>query len=118
MSERDSLVFLEHILENIKKIESFSKNISKETLSKNELKQYAIMRAIEIIGEAVKNIPVETKYKYPSISWKDIVGTRDIMIHHYFGVDLDIVWDIIKKDLPKLKQDIKKIVKELKENKN
>jgi uncharacterized protein with HEPN domain len=111
MSDKDPLIFLKHILENISKIESFSKNIvKKEELSKNELKKYAIIRAIEVIGESVKNLPSSLKDKYPDVSWKEIVGTRDILIHQYFGVDLNIVWDIIKKDLPELKEKIKKIL--------
>lgn len=110
--KKDPLIFLEHILESISKIEAFSKNISKETLSKNELKQYAIIRAIEVIGEAVKNLPDSLKNKYSNVPWKEIIGTRDKMIHHYFGVDLDIVWDIVKKDLPKLKKEIKRIFEE------
>ena len=106
-------IFILHILENIEKIESFSKNMSKENLGKDEQKQYAIIRAIEIIGEAAKNLPVSFKNKYSNIPWKEIIGTRDKIIHHYFGIDLNIVWDIIKKDLPDLKGKIKKILEEL-----
>lgn len=76
----------------------------------NEMKQYAIVRAIEIIGEAVKNLPSSFKSKHPSISWKEIIGTRDKIIHHYFGVDLDIIWDIVNKDIPDLKKKILKIM--------
>ncbi len=112
MSNENSLVFIEHILENIKNIEGFSQKLTKGELSKNKLKQYAIVRAIEIIGEAAKNLPVSLKEKYPGISWKEIVGTRDKIIHHYFGIDFDIVWNIIKKDIPELKKKIQKILKE------
>jgi len=109
--KKDPLIFIKHILESICKIEAFSKNLSKKTLSKNELKQYAIIRAIEVIGESVKNLPDSLKNKYPNVPWKEIAGTRDKMIHHYFGVDLNIVWDIISKEIPKLKEDIKDILK-------
>ena len=109
--KKDPLIFIKHILESIDKIEAFSKNLSKKTLSKNELKQYAIIRAIEVIGESVKNLPDSLKNKYPNVPWKEIAGTRDKMIHHYFGVDLNIVWDIISKEIPKLKEDIKDILK-------
>lgn len=107
------LIFIEHILESINKIESFSSGISKEELSNNELKQYAIIRAIEVIGEACRNLPESLKKEYSFVSWKDIIGTRDKMIHHYFGVDLNIVWDIIKKHTPTLKEQIIKIKKDL-----
>lgn len=110
--KKDPSIFLEHILGSIEKIEAFSKNLSKEDLSKSELNQYAIIRAIEVIGEAAKNLPDSLKNKYSHIPWKEIVGTRDKIIHHYFGVDLDVIWDIIKGDLPKLKKEIKKILEE------
>jgi len=110
---KESLVFLKHILENIKDIESFSKGLTKEKFLNNKLKQNAIIRSIEIIGEAVRNLPMNLRSEYPEVSWKDIVGTRDIMIHRYFGVDLIVVWDIVKKDLPKLKKNIKKVIEDL-----
>ncbi len=109
MSDKDVLVFVNHILENIKKIEVFSDSLTKERFLKDDLRQYALIRAIEVIGEAVKNIPISIKNKYPLTSWKDIVGTRDVLIHHYFGVDLNIIWDIVKHEIPKLKQQIIKI---------
>src|SRR3989338_10840623 len=111
--KKNSVVFLQHILDNIQKVESFSKNISRQELTKNLQKQYAIVRAIEIIGEAARNIPADVKKRYPEVSWNEIVGTRDVLIHHYFGVDLNIVWDIIKKNLPVLKEQIKKIKSDL-----
>lgn len=109
MTEKEPAVFIRHILENIEKIEMFSKGISKEGLKNDELRKYAIVRAIEVIGEAVKNLPEEFKEKHKDIPWKEIIGTRDIMIHKYFGVDLDIVWDIIENNLPDLKKKLKKI---------
>ena len=104
---------IEHILDSIAAIESFSKNMKKEKLISSRLKQSAIVREIEIIGEAVKNISKNLKNKHPEIEWKEIVGTRDKMIHHYFGVDLNIIWNIIKINIPDLKEKIAKIKKEL-----
>lgn len=113
MNEKNNLIFIEHILESIEAIINFSKAMDKEELTSNRLKQSAIVREIEIIGEAVKNISKDLKNKHKEIEWKDIVGTRDKMIHHYFGVDLDIIWGIIKLDLPDLKEKILKIKKGL-----
>jgi len=113
MNEKNDLAFIEHILESINAILEFSKGINKEELISNRLKQSAIVREIEIIGEAVKNISKNLKDKHKEIGWREIVGTRDKMIHHYFGVDLDIILEIIKKDIPDLRKKIFKIKKEL-----
>jgi len=104
MNSKDDLVFVEHILDSIRAIENFSRNLSKEELTSNRLKQSAIVREIEVIGEAVKNMSKNLKERYSEVKWRDIAGTRDKMIHHYFGVDLNIVWDIINKDLKVLKK--------------
>lgn len=108
--KKDDSVFLKHILDNIEKIENFSKKISKKDFYGNELKQYAIIRAIEVIGEAVKNLSTEFKKENKGIPWKEIAGARDKIIHHYFGIDLDIIWDIVKINLPHLKEKIKHLI--------
>ncbi len=113
MTKKGDLIFIEHILESIKAIGDFSKGLTKEKLISSRLKQSALVREIEVIGEAVKNISQSTKNKYSKILWKEIAGTRDKMIHHYFGVDLDIVLGIIKNDIPVLKKQILKIKEEL-----
>jgi len=104
--KRDIGLFIEDILNSIKNIGEFSKNLDKDKFSKNNLRQSAIIRQLEIIGEAVKNIPNSFREKYPKIAWKDIAGLRDILSHAYFGVNLDRVWKIIESDLPKLKEEI------------
>ena len=109
MTEKDALIFLEHILESIKDIESFICDVSKEELGKNREKLNAIVRSVEIIGEAAKNIPGSFKKEHPRVAWKEIVGARDVLIHHYFGIDLNILWEVIKKDIPILKKQILKI---------
>ena len=108
--KKEPLIFIKHILQNIEDIETFSKGLSKGNLERDILKQKAIIRSVEIIGEAVRNLPDSFKKKHSEIPWRDIIGTRDKMIHHYFGVDLDIVWNIIKKDIPELKNNIKDIL--------
>lgn len=109
--EKDSLIFIKHILENIEDIEKFSEDLGENEFRKDVLKQKAIIHSIEIIGEAAKNIPNSFKEKYSKISWKDITGTRDKLIHHYFGVDLNSVWKVVKEDIPELKIQIQSILK-------
>ncbi len=111
--KREIGLFIQDILENIIDIESFSKGLSKEKIIEDKLKQKAIIRSLEIIGGAVKNIPNSFRKKYPNVEWSKIAGMRDIIIHGYFRVDLDSVWNVIKRDLPKLKKQIEKIKKEL-----
>jgi len=113
--KKNSIIFVGHILENIENVESFSSGLSKKDLLNNLEKQYAIVRGVEIIGEAVKNIPSLFKEKYPSVKWSEIAGTRDKLIHHYFGVDLNLLWDIIKDELPVLKKQIQEILEKEKQ---
>ena len=107
--KKDDLVFIEHILDSINAIEEFSKNLTRRELENNRLKRSAIVREIEIIGEAAKNISNNFKNDYNEIPWREIIGTRDKVIHHYFGVDLEIVWRIITIFLPDLKKKLEKI---------
>ena len=113
MNKKDDLVYIRHILESIDAIEEFSKGLNKEDLVSSRLKQSAIVREIEVIGEATKNISSGLKNKNSDIEWKAIAGTRDKMIHHYFGVDLDIVFSIAKKEIPILKKQMIRIGKDL-----
>ena len=73
------------------------------------MKQKGIIRSIEIIGEAVKNLPIDFTIKYPFVEWSKIAGTRDKMIHNYFGIDIELIWDMVKNDVPNLEKDIKEI---------
>jgi len=100
------------ILNNIELIEKFAGSKTKTQLSKDIKTIYSILRALEIIGEAAKQISQIIKKKYPEIPWKGVAGTRDKLIHHYFGIDFDIIWNIMKKDLPYLKRKIEKILKD------
>lgn len=107
--KRDIGLFIEDILKSMNNINEFTKGVNKERFSKDNLRQSAIIRQLEIIGEAVKNIPNSFKEKYPKIPWKDIAGFRDVLSHAYFGVSMDRVWNVIKKDLPSLKKEIERI---------
>ena len=111
--KKDVTVFLQHILESIEKIELFLKDITKDNFLSSVQLQDAVIRRIEVIGEAAKNIPDEFRKKHPVVPWSEIIRTRDKLIHGYFGVDLELTWDIIKKDLPELKEKIRKILESL-----
>ena len=111
--KKEPIIFVEHIIENIKDIESFTKKIKKESFLENKEKQNAVIRSLEIIGEAVKNIPQSIKIKYFKTPWKEIAGTRDKISHHYFGVDLELIWKIVRENIPKLKKEMLIIKKDL-----
>lgn len=111
--KKDPKIFLQHILDSIAEIEKNINNISEEKFSRSTQIQDAIIRRLEIIGEAAKNIPENIRQKYNFIPWKKIAGSRDVLIHQYFEVDLEAVWDSATKDLPKLKQDIKTILEKI-----
>ncbi|MGB9758453.1 MAG: DUF86 domain-containing protein [Thermoproteota archaeon] len=108
--KKDDLVYLNHILDAISKIEVYTRDITYEQFMSNSLIQDGVVRQLEIIGEATKRLSNNIKEKHPEIPWKDIAGMRDKLIHEYFGVDLDAVWDTIKKDIPDLKTKLQTIM--------
>lgn len=109
---KDPNIFLTHILESIGWIEKETKGLSKDRFINNVPIQDAVIRRLEIIGEAVKNLPPDFKKNYPNITWQKISGLRDKLIHNYFGIDLELVWGIVKKDLPPFKERVGEILKE------
>ena len=108
---RDYKIYLEDILTAIDKIQSYTQNISFEKFSEDEKTLDAVVRNLEILGEAIKNVPEEIRKKHPDIEWKKISGLRDILIHEYFGVDKDIIWDVLQHKLPLLQKQIKMILR-------
>jgi len=111
--KKDPKIFIEHILESIARIEEYTKAKTKKEFLKSRQTQDAVIRRIEVIGEAVKNIPEETKQKHPNIPWRKIAGMRDILVHEYFGVDLELTWKVIKEDIVDLKREILKVKESL-----
>ncbi len=103
-------VYLRHILDAISDIEKFMQGVPEEEFFENKEKQYAVLRALEIIGEATKNLSDELKTKGSNVDWKHIAGMRDKLIHAYFGVNLPLVWETVNKDLPQLKKQTRKIL--------
>jgi uncharacterized protein with HEPN domain len=114
--KKDVRVYLNDILEAINLIELSAGKVSEKEFNHNRDIQDATIRRVEIIGEAVKQIPIEFRKKHPSIEWKKIAGTRDVLIHAYSGVKMDMIWQIVIDDLPKLKQKVEKIIINLKES--
>jgi len=107
---RDYKIYLDDILTAINKIEKYLNDYSFERFMFDEEKIDAVIRNLEIIGEAVKNIPADIKQKNHTLEWKKVAGLRDILIHEYFGVDKEVLWDIIKNKLPELKSKISTII--------
>jgi len=110
---REYKAYLRDILNAIDKIERYTKGMDFEDFVDDELIQDGVVRNLEIIGEAVKNLPGDIKKNYPEIEWRKIAGLRDILIHAYFGVDIEIIWDIVENKIGELKDAIKKILSDL-----
>ncbi len=91
--------YLSHIIEAIGKVRKYTKGFERDDFLQNELVQDAVVRNIEIIGEAAKNLPDEFKKKHSNIQWRDISGMRDRIVHFYFGIDFELVWDTIETDI-------------------
>lgn len=106
---RDYKVYFQDILTAIDNIGKYTKNITYARFKSNSLIVDAVVRNLEIIGEAAKSVPAEVRLEHRNIEWKKIAGLRDVLIHEYFGVDLDVLWDIIQNKLPSLKQEISDI---------
>ena len=105
-----NIIYIKHIRDAIKSILEYTKDVNKKSFNSKELIQDAIIRRFEIIGEAAKNVSNEFREKYSDIPWKKIVGLRDKLIHGYFNVDVERVWNVIIDDIPVLKKQIEDII--------
>lgn len=114
MKERSNKLFVEDILEAIEKIKRYTKGLTYKTFAKDQMVVDAVIRNLEIIGEASRNIPDDVRDSYPDIPWKRMIGLRNIVVHEYFGVDLSIIWDIINRNLPDTKPEITAMLEILK----
>jgi uncharacterized protein with HEPN domain len=109
-------IYLQHIHNAICDAEKFVEGLTFEQFFENREKQYAVLKALEIIGEAAKNLSPELRRKYPHVPWKKAAGMRDKLIHQYFGVKLDLVWETVSEKLPELKSQISIILREIKDS--
>lgn len=114
---RNCRLYIEDIAECIKKIKNYTKGMSFEKFSDEDKTIDAVVRNFEIIGEATRQLPQSIKDKYSEIEWKSMIDFRNVIIHEYFGINLQIMWDIIKNELPSLEQEINKILRSLPKNK-
>jgi len=113
---RTDKAYLQDISNAINSIESFLEGKDREEFFKSDLLQSAVMRKLEIIGEATKNLNKELKSKYKNVPWKSAAGMRNFLIHRYFGVNVERVWETVKKSLPQFKQQVSGILNEMEQD--
>lgn len=109
--KKDDTVYLRHIFDAIKKIEEYTTGMNEKSFFASDKTQDAVIRQLEIIGEATKRITINTRSNHSGIPWKDMAGMRDKLIHDYFGVDINAVWQTVEEDLPFLKNEVATILK-------
>ena len=111
---RNYEIYLEDVLEAINRIQAYMEGITRTEFESDLMRFDAIIRNLEVIGEAVKQVPESLRKEYPSVEWRKIAGLRDILIHRYFDVNIEIVWEIVQSDTPVLKTKIEQMIKEKK----
>jgi uncharacterized protein with HEPN domain len=110
---RSAEILLGDILEATDLLAKYTAGVTLEDFAKNVEKQDSVARRLEIVGEAVKGLPQELRDSYPEVPWRDITGARDVLVHEYFRIDIDLAWDMVQTDIPKLAAQVKRILEEL-----
>jgi uncharacterized protein with HEPN domain len=114
--DRQAIDYLNDILESIEDIREFTDGMNYDTFIKDRKTMKAVVRSLEVIGEAAKNVPIPLKEGHTEIPWQEIIGMRNKITHEYFGIDLDIVWQSAQEDLSPLESAIKKIIMDIESN--
>lgn len=109
---RDSKVYLEDILEATRKITTYTGGLSRAAFLADDKTIDAVVRNLEVIGEAVKQLPDDLRAQHSAVEWKKIAGLRDMLIHEYFGLDAEIVWDIVQNKVPALDREVRVMLHE------
>ena len=104
------LDFLRHIAHECEYLMQLMEGRDRAALLDDPTNSRAIVRSLEVIGEAVKKLPDEVRSKYPHVEWADMAGMRDVLIHHYFGIDYDIVWDVLQNEIPDLHHELQRMI--------
>ena len=110
---RNITLYIEDILNNMRRAEEFMAGLSSEEFGKDVKSLYAVLRCLEVIGEAAKNVPPDMRAKYRFIPWKDMAGMRDKVIHFYFGVNTEKVWLTVKEDIPRIRPLVEQMLREI-----
>jgi len=113
MSKRKVRLFLADMLESIEKVQRYTAGVDFERFAGDDLLVDAVVRNLEIIGEAARHIPETLRQRYPEVPWKRVVGLRNVVVHEYFAVDVEILWAIVHKNLPELKVALQRMLNDL-----
>ena len=108
--KKDDSVYLHHIIDAFVQIEYYADGVSQEEFLRNRLLQDGVIRQLEVMGEAARNLSDDLRNEHPEIPWRQMVGLRNRMIHAYFNIDLQIIWEIVQGDMPVLKEKMKRIL--------
>jgi len=111
MKKRDYRDYVQDILDSINDAEAFIKGMKFSEFKRDKKTINAVVRSVEVIGEAAKKIPKSLRKEFPTIPWKRMLGIRDKLIHEYFGIDVEILWEVVKKDLPGINPEVSKMRK-------
>ena len=110
---RNTILYFRDILDNMRLAEEFVYGVTHEVFTSDHKTAYAVLRCLEIIGAAAKNVPSSLRERYPAIHWKDMAGMRDMVIHSYFDVSYEKIWHTVKEDIPAIKPLLEQALREM-----